>query len=305
MQHTVTINSKLYSTLYNEGIERGINADTLISVYCKIKLAKQGKDRIRPIKTESGRIIKYYRLLHRTTNISEKTLKKYIPILEELKIFNFSKDGSCYIKGNDKTNKEFKLRKTIRIKVEKTISDTNLNVFFVRIKAKEKRIQTAIDRTNSKIKVMSRLEGNLYIPKKDIKKALKWYSEGVTVDKLKSHHNKVVLSNQGFYLLKNEIEDKKSAGYYHKNKLESAGKIKTRRNSIQLKKCSKEEFNTIKYRNRRISLYKGYLWEETIAEFTTTEFKTKKPYIKEDSKPRMKPKDYLSHDMIAEWVNRG
>jgi len=298
MNQTATINSRLYSTLFNVGVERGIDSDMLITVYLTIKAAKQSKDRIRTITAKNGRIIKYYRLLHKVTGISEKTLKKYVPLLESVGVFNFSKDGSAYIKGNTKTNKEFKTSKIIRLSVAGGIQATKLNSFFVRVKAKEKRIKTVIDKTNSKIKVLGKLE-SLTISHKEFKYAKRLRRDGVTLENLKKHHNKVVLSNEGFFKLKKEVEDSKSAGHYWKQKLVRAGKIKTRRNNIEIKKCPKKDFLAIKYVNRRLSWYDGILWEETVSEFTTTDFsKVEKP-----KKQKYVKQDHLSFDMIDFWIN--
>lgn len=299
MNQTANINKKLYSTLFNEGVERGVDSDMLITVYAFIKAAKQGKDRIRPITAKNGRVIKYYRLLHKVTKISEKTLKKYVPILESVGVFNFSKDGSAYLKGNTKTAKEFRTDKTIKLTVKDGIQSTKLNSFFVRIKAKEKRIKTAINKTNSKIKVLGKLESTK-ISFKEFKYAKRLKREGVTLKGLKEHHNKVVLSNEGFYKVKKEVEDSKSAGHYWKKKLVKAGKIKTRRNNVEVKKCSKADFLAVKYYNRKFSYYGGILWEETISEFTTTFFpKVEKKQVKQ----KYRKQEHLSFDMIDFWIN--
>lgn len=288
----------LYSKLFKAGIDNGINPDSLISVYCLIKSAKEGKDRIRPIECKNGRKITKYRLLHKVTGLSEKTLKKYVPYLIEEGVFNFSKDGSAYLKGNTKTAKEYKRSKTIKLTVEPKLSDMNLNVYFVRIKAKERRQINIIDKNNSKIKTMSRFKAGKYVPLKEQKWALKQIQEG-KLEKI--NHDKVVLSNEGYYLLKKGINDKKSAGNYWKNKLRKAEKIYTRRNNKFIKRCTKTEYFACKIvtKNPRLNYYNGSMWEETVCEFSTTPFPAKKKITK-SKEP--KPKDYLQFDMIAWWM---
>lgn len=294
---TVHINAKLYSTLFNEGLERGVDSDRLIAVFVILKASREnGAHRI----IKKGKLTRY-RLLNKVTKLSEKTLKKYVPILESLGIVNFSKDGGVYIKGNDKLNKEFQKRKTIKLEVG-TLHQTSLNSFFVRVKAKEKRIKSAIDKTDAKIKVMGRFEARKWLNQKDFAWASDLSKEGVTLAELQSHHNKVVLSNCGFYNLKKEVKDKKGSGFYWKNKLKSAGKIKTRINSKLIRKASKMEYLLEREHNPRLSFYKGHIYEQTASEFTTSTFTEKTVITAETKKPTYKKKEYLQFDMIDFWM---
>lgn len=303
MKSTVTINAKLYGKLFNEGLERGLDSDSLIAVYCLCKAAKDGKDRLRPIVTKNNRKIVNFRLLHCVTKLSETTLKRYIPVLIELGVCNFSKDGSFYIKGNDKIAKEYKSSKTIKLEVGDGYKTLKLNSYFVRIKTQEKRQQKAIAKTDFKIKTLELFLEGQYLTPNRYEIAKKLFKEGVTLDKLKSHHNTVCLSNQGFYNLKKEIRNKKPNGQYWKAKLKSANKIFTKRRFTEVRVMSKEEFVSMKRHidfmdRKRMSWSKGIMYEETIAQFSTEDIFTEdKPKV--FKKKQHKPLEHLSFDFIA------
>ena len=120
----VTLNSKLYAELFLKG------GDDLIAVYCSIKYAKGNNNRILPITTKNNRVIKHYRLLHKVTSITEKKLKKYVQMILDMELGNFSKSGAFYLKGNNKVNSEYKKEnskiKFIKIELAEKLSVTIL-----------------------------------------------------------------------------------------------------------------------------------------------------------------------------------
>lgn len=258
-----TINSKLYNLLYQTG------GDRLIAVYCIIKASKSGKNRILPI-TSGGKTIKHYRLLHKTTGISEKTLKKYIPELEKLNLCNFSKYGGFYLTGNNKVNSVFKSGKTKFVKIKiGTIAETALCSFFVRIKSLENTQINKIAKHQRQINIIARAEKGYALKSSERKTMKSLIKNEITIGKLKTHCDKVVLSNEGFAKLKTDQNDKKQKGHYWKSKLVKSGMIKTKRIFEFVCKSTYEEYLSLKIntQNRKLLFRNGIVYLELISEF--------------------------------------
>lgn len=126
--------------------------------------------------------------------------------------------------------------------------------------------------------------------------------------KLDNFCDKVLLSRMGFAKYKDGTLDNASKGCYWKRKLVSAGIIRSRRRSRFIRECTKDEFKLFTLDNRRLKYYDGALWEETVAEFTTTTF----PFTASSDRPKrkhviepIKVKPYLQFDMVAWWANDG
>ena len=261
MKSTVFINSVLYNSLYKVG------GDNLIAVYSILNAAKNGNYIIKADKS------KRYGNLHKKTKLSIKTLKKYIPFLIEMELCNFSKNGDFYMMGVNKIAQKYKTKKRQKfggIDID-TFTKTKLNSFKVRVYSMEQRQKNRIDKRYEEQKVMSKVEGRIRVSENDMKLYLSLVKKGITLDNYEDFSEKVVLSVCGFGLLKSGERDKLYVGQYWKEKLISGGIIKSKRNTLKLRKCSKKEFEDLRYANFdvHLSLFKGWLYEEQVASFNT------------------------------------
>lgn len=257
-----TINSRLYKLLLDEG------GDKLIAIYLILKSSKNAKNRIFPEITTQGKSIKFYRLLHKKTKLSEATLKKYVPKLISLGICNFSADGGFYIEGNNKTNKKFNKKYCLKIAVS-NINETALNSYFVRIKALEKTQIKNIEKHQRQINIMSRAERGFNLKKSEKNTLKRLIKKEITISKLNTHCDKVVLSNEGFAFLKDSDKDKKSKGHYHKQKLVKRGLIKTKRQFKFVMNCDYTSYLNLKkqFNNRKLVFKNNKVYLELISIF--------------------------------------
>ena len=262
----VTINSKLYSELFSKG------GDDLIAVYLTIKKFKGNNNRILPIRTKNNRVIKHYRLLQKTTGITIKKLQKYTPVLLEMKLCNFSKDGGFYLKGNNKINSEYKKQngrlKFIKIQVFEKISATVLNSFAFRLQSL-KRIQSIqIEKKRFQINTIRKVNSNVFLSKKEYRAYKNILKKNIKIDP-KNFCDKNVLSNKGFASLKNNEVDNKSKGFYWKKKLVQNSIIKTKRIFSFVAYCDYSDYRRIKIETNNVKLVfkNGSMYEESISEY--------------------------------------
>lgn len=273
------MNSVLYATLLEEG------NDGLIAVYAHLKFGKNGA-----IKYYKQPKISIYKTLKDATNISISTLKKYIPELQQMELVHFDTKGNFVLAGNNKINKLYKKRhrtKVVPIQIGKTLQETKLYSFRVRVLKMEQQQKNRIDRRYELKNIIERKKNNRFLSKSQFARfkamrELDW--EYYNSDNFEPN---TVLSNQGVSKLKGS-----GNGGYWKMKLVSAGIIKTKRNIKVVRKCTKAEYQLIKQLDRSYSYYNGKLYKEFPSLFTTTEFAVKE--IKE--KETVKKLDYLSFD---------
>ena len=86
------IDSKLYHDLLVTG------GDTLIAVYITLK---KNRNSVHSYQPHDG--LKGYRMLKEYTNISQSVLRKNIPLLMELGLCRFLRNGGFFMLGNEKT----------------------------------------------------------------------------------------------------------------------------------------------------------------------------------------------------------
>ena len=274
LQKAITINSKLYSHLLDEG------NDSLIAVYAILRFCKHGA-----IKYYNEDKLTGYKLLHNKTKLSLTTLKKYIPELIKLGLCTFDKHNQLVLTGTNKINKLYKSKKLVPIEIG-TFKQTKLFSFRVRIFKMEQQQKNRIDRKDRLTNIIEKKKNNRFLSKSQFAqfKAMKdldweyYYSNNFEAN--------TVLSNQGYSKLK---EGGVTSGAYWKKQLVSAGIIKTKRNIKIVRKCTKAEYQLIKKLDRRYSYYNGKLYKEFPSLFTTTDF-----YIKE--KEPVKKLERLSFD---------
>lgn len=219
----------LHSRLYVLLLEKG--GDDLIAVYATLKAYKNGRTKYSAHKSTKGKTVKNYGLLRKETPLSLSTLKKYIPMLIELGLCRFNKDGDFVLTGNNTLNEKFSNSrllsagnrsknkpKLIKITIGKNLAETKLFSFLVRINSNYnsqlKSIEKKQQRKNiiAKIKLSEPLSPKEYTIYKYMKRKgmLEAVSDGS--EKSLSITPTVVLSQQGFAKLKERDLSRTSSG---------------------------------------------------------------------------------------------
>lgn len=270
----VCINSDLYNQLFLVG------GDSLIAVYAMLRFHKN--QQIKYYKEN----INIYQTLKKRTGLSVTTLRKYIKELGKVGLCRFDSKGNFCLMGTSKVNKLYQPKRTkakIVIIEIGTFAETKLFSFKVRVLTMEKSQKRRIDRKDRLNKIMKRAKKGYSLTKYELHSLKNMTDLDKEYNLKESITAKTVLSNQGFSRLKFGQTKTKSSGHYWRNKLVSAGIIKTRRRFQFIKRCSHKEYLYMKY-NIDISLvYKnGRMFKELVPEFTTTDFPIKevKPIVK-------------------------
>jgi len=297
MSKTVAfINSKLYPVLLEKG------GDRLIAFYAHLKAAKAGQNRLYPITAKNGRKIKHLNLVKKVTGFTKNTCVKYMKMLIQLEVCNYSKDGGVYMIGNNKAVEKYVNNAMVPINLGKKLSETAAKSFGVRVYYEERKQKERIQEKQHQINLMHRADKGSYLSVDDYKIYKALIKSEKKLKGIEKFCDKVVLSREGFAKLKDGSEDNKSKGRYWKAVLKSAGVITYRRNNKFIMKCSEEAYSKIKYfeHNPRLNWYAGRMYEETISEFTTAKFfDTPTTRVPETKKRVSKPREYLSFDFIA------
>lgn len=284
MPHS-NINSVLYNHLYTQASSFNLDGDRLIAVYCILKSARgKNKESIKAGKTKG------LNLISKLTGISRQTLSKYITVLTTLDLVHFSKNGSLIFAGNKKLEERFKTKsrnyrvKYFKINIGKTIAETALNSYNIRLHGYIDSINRRIDKNGTSTKLTCKT------------------------------YDKVTLSVLGFGLLKSAgskplrsttaQKNKLSKGNYWKQKLIKANCIYTSRQYEFIKHCSKEDYNSIRYNtfDRTLRWEKGKMYKELCSLISVEPIEKISAVIKE-TKTDYKKKDYLQFDMIDFWKN--
>lgn len=296
MRDHSSINSQLYHKLFTEG------GDRLVAVYCMLRATKGSRDYIR-----STDKLKGHSLLRKETGMAVKTLKKYVSKLESLNLCRFTKDGSFSMTGRIKINQEYTTQskyykhKFVRVVVGKSIADTALNSYKIRLHALESTLKRRIDREAKLRNIFARKEAGLYLHHREYT----LWKESTLPEKHTYISEQPQLSIKGFGKMKTGNWDELYKGQYWKKKVVNSGFIKTRRYSIFIRKCSRKEFEELSWSPdlRKLNHYKGGLYQETTSIFSTAEKIELKQDIDYRPRPKVKPKDYLQFDMLAWWMN--
>lgn len=264
----VCINSDLYNQLFLVG------GDSLIAVYAMLRFHKN-----REIKYYKENI-NIYQTLKKRTGLSVTTLRKYIKELGKMKLCRFDSAGNFCLLGTSKVNKLYQPNKTkakIVIVEIGTFAQTKLFSFRVRVLSMEKTQKKRIDRKDRLNKIMKRAKKGCSLTKYERHSLKNMTDLDREYNLEESLTAKTVLSNQGFSRLKFGQTKTKSGGYYWRNKLVSAGIIKTRRRFQFIKRCSYQEYRFTKFNIDISMVYKnGRMFKELVPEFTTTDFPIKK-----------------------------
>lgn len=297
-------NSKLYFDLYKEG------GDKLIAVYAILKTSREELDKYYSYTSKNNKTVSGYALLRSKTILTLHSIKKYVPALISMGLCYIEPNGDVHITGGEKLNKEYKCRKIVPIVIGKNMVETALNAVSVRAFSmqmqQERQINNKQNRSELLLQVSNPTNYKLYKKAKKLEKRLA--GEKIII------LDKVVLSNQGYAVLKNGIGDNKSMGQYWKKKLTLKGVVKSNRRFDKIKQMGYEEYKKIKgtSKNRRIVYHKGFLCEELISSFIGIDLVNNKRVIIPIKKiivqpivikQKVKPLAHLSFDMVAWWTN--
>lgn len=219
---TITrIPSRLYYALFKEG------GDNLLSVYCSIKAFKGGQIKFKSYKSKNNKFVGGYSLLRKKTNVSLSTLKKYVPVLENMGLLKFEENGDVSLLGNNKLKSVYG-EKIVPVPVCTKLVDTRYACMTVRLHSAQKQQFQMIDKkANLRELLLQGLDGVKNLRQlKAYKKAVKKYGEDAS--KL-NYTDQTVLSVQGYAFLKHHKKDNKSLGNYYKKKLKEKGIVSTTR----------------------------------------------------------------------------
>lgn len=277
MPHS-NINSVLYNHLYTQASSFHLDGDRLIAVYCTLRSVRNGKESIKASKKLKG-----IGLVSRVTGISRNTLAKYISVLSSLSLVSFSRNGSLLFAGNKKLEEKYKNKskkervKYLKVIIGKTIAETALNSYNIRLYGYIDSINRRIDKNE-------------------------------TSTELKKHKNldKVTLSILGFGLLKSAQRNKSSKGSYWKQKLIKANYIYSSRQYEYIENCIYEEYKDIKFSNndRTLRWENNKMYKELPSLISKTSLPAGKEILTQPTtKSDYKKKEYLQFDMIAFWKN--
>ncbi len=299
-QKVARINSRLYYDLFTKG------GDKLISTFAILKTSRES-DKFYAYTSRNKKFVGGFSLLRAKTNLTLHTIKKYVPTLIEMGLVNIESSGDVYVMGGEKIKTLYSSRKLVPILIGKNLNDTTDNSFSVRLfSAKTQQEREIIKKQNrSELLKQALNPTNPKLYRKAIKLLNKLNGEGITIV------DAVVLSNQGYALLKNSVFNNKPMGGYWKRKLIKKGNIKSKRRFKRLEKMSYSTYlDYISFYPSRKLVYKnGFLCEEivsTLEPLNKINLEVADIKVKEEVEPKketVKALAHLSFDMIAWWQN--
>ncbi len=298
-QKIARISSKLYFDLFErEG------SDKLIAVFSILK-ASRTADKYYSYTSKNNKFVGGYSLLRAKTNLTLHTIQKYVPTLIDMGLISIGDNGDVYVMGGEKIKTLYSSRKLVPIILGKNLNDTADNSLSVRLHAERDEQQRQINKKQYRSELLKQASNptNYKLYKKAQRLLKKLGDEKITIV------DTVVLSNQGYALLKNGSEDKKSMGGYWKSKLVKKGIIKSERRFKKIQKMSFAEYLNYKsYYPANKAVYKGgFLCEEQIASLSPIDLIQstiiEDKVILKEVKKQVKGLSHLSFDMVAWWQN--
>lgn len=222
----VYINNIEYNLIFN--INK-VDSDKLCSIFVHLRGSKNGRRRYAP----KGKL-KHFSLLKLETNLSRHTLEKYVPILIELGLVKFNKDGGVTIVGFDTSYKTFKTNNTrkkyIPIEMHKSHLKTSVSVGNVRIINSINNQRKYIDKKDTQTKLLKRHSFQVKNPNLNILSKAEFKAIDKIMDKygskekfLSMYCEEIILSQQGFANLNKNID-----GRYFKKQLIDCGMIESK-----------------------------------------------------------------------------
>lgn len=296
MSKVARIPSKIYYQLFEIAEKNSLDPDKVLGCYAIIKTSRK-KEKFLSYTAKNNKFVGGYSLLRKKTNISLNTLKKYVPSIVEAGLIRFEKNGDIRIIGNNKLKTENKNYKLVPIQILGNLSRTAKSSLNVRLHSSARQQKYLISKKSHQRELI--MQASNPRSQKRLKKAqalIKKHGEkGIEVI------DKVVLSNQGYCMLKFGESDNKSKGHYWKTTMKNLGFIETKRRFKKIKKMSFGEYKVFKQHcdeltRNRFTYFRGHLSEELISEMKPQE----KAFSKEDKKPVKNP--FHPNDPLHTWV---
>ena len=297
------ISSKLYFDLFErEG------SDKLIAVFSILKTSRT-EDKYYAYTSKNNKFIGGYSLLRAKTILTLHVIKKYVPVLIDMGLVSILDNGNVYIMGGEKIKTLYSSRKLVPIVIGKNLNDTADNAFIVRTHSAQLQQERQIIKKQNRSELLKQLSNptNYKLYKRAQRLSKRMGGEEITII------DEVVLSNQGYAVLKKGAIDNKPVGCYWKQKLVKKGLIESKRRYTRLKKMSYGEYlGYIDLFPHSKAVYRsGFLCKEEIATLKNIDLTKKEVVVEEESiivkeeltKQKVKPLKHLQFDMIAWWQN--
>lgn len=296
------INSRLYFDLFSN---EEVDGDKLVSVFSILKTSRT-EDKYYSYTSRNNKFIGGYSLLRAKTNLTLHTIKTYVPVLIDMGLISILENGDVYVMGGEKIKTLYSSKKLVPIIIGKNLHDTAVNSLSVRCHSAQLQQEKQILKKQNRSELLKQLSNpttnKLYKKAKRLAKRLN--GEEITII------DEVILSNQGYAVLKRGVENNKSMGCYWKQKLVKKGLIESKRRFKKLKAMSYGEYlNYISFYPDSKTVYRnGFLCVEEIAALKNIDLTIKKEInpilIKEElPKKEVKGLKHLEFDMIAWWKN--
>lgn len=192
-QKIARISSKLYFDLFErEG------SDKLIAVFSILK-ASRTADKYYSYTSKNNKFVGGYSLLRAKTNLTLHTIQKYVPTLIDMGLISIGDNGDVYVMGGEKIKTLYSSRKLVPIILGKNLNDTADNSLSVRLHAERDEQQRQINKKQYRSELLKQASNptNYKLYKKAQRLLKKLGDEKITIV------DTVVLSNQGYALLKN------------------------------------------------------------------------------------------------------
>lgn len=296
------INSRLYFDLFTRG------GDKLVATFSVLKTSRT-EDKYYAYTAKNNKFVGGYALLRAKTNLTLHTIQTYLPSLIDMGVVRIQSNGDVYIMGGDKVSELYNSKKLVPIIIGKNIVSTALSSLSVRSNSAEKQQKIQIEKKQYRSELLKQASKPTdYKTYRKIKRLIK----KLGTDKIEIVDT-VILSNQGYALLKHGISDNKSMGCYWKNRLVKNGFIKSKRRFTKLHKMTYADYKNYIYCYPNVkAVYKnGFLCKEEIASLKSinliTQSKVEESTViptQSVSKGLHRGMSYLSFDMIAFWKNK-
>lgn len=296
------INSRLYFDLFSN---EKVDGDKLVSVFCILKTSRT-KDKFYSYTSRNNKFIGGFSLLRAQTSLTLHTIKTYVPVLIDMGLISILDSGDVYVMGGEKIKTLYSSKKLVPIIIGKNLHDTAVNSLSVRCHSAQLQQERQILKKQNRSELLKQLSNptnnKLYKKAKRLSKRLS--GEEITII------DEVILSNQGYAVLKRGVENNKSMGCYWKQRLIKKGLIESKRRFKKLQEMSYGEYLTYisLYPDNKTVYRNGFLCEEEIAALKNIDLTVKKEInsiiIKDElPKQKVKPLSYMEFDMIAWWQN--
>jgi len=262
-QRITRIPSKLYFDLWSRGNDNPkTSGDRMIAVYAMLKSYRDGEIKYSAYKSRNNKTVSGYALLRKKTNLSLNTLKLYVPVLIDMGLCLFDKNGDFVLVGGEKIKELYNSYKLIPIIIGANLIKTSYYSYYVRAHSSERRQRKQIEIKKHRSETIK--QGDNPRTNREYKAACRMYKRFPEIEIT----DNVILSNRGYANLKDGSINKTSKGQYWKSKMKLNGFIKSKRRFDLIQRMSLHQYFCLKedggVKNCQTYRY-GHLVEETVA----------------------------------------